>query len=137
MEPKKIGDFRANLNTINSYKSAVDIFRQISQTKRATFLFQHLVTLQVDQPQKQEAGEYPFCLAACPNFYQYCRKSSQITFYMKFVLFEIANKLPEYLGYFCKNICYQEVLKIAQSSHTAGLLHFYVPIPTSIKIFFS
>ena len=31
MEPKKIGDFRANLNTINSYKSAVDIFRQISQ----------------------------------------------------------------------------------------------------------
>ena len=39
---------------------------------------------------------------------------------MKVVLLKIAQIVPEYLGYFGKNICYQEVQKIAQSGHTAS-----------------
>ena len=53
-----------------------------------------------------------------PNFSRYWPKSSQIFFYMKFVLFKIAKKVPEYFGYLCKKFCYQEVQKIAQSGHT-------------------
>ena len=43
---------------------------------------------------------------------------------MKVVLLKIAQIVPEYLGYFGKNICYQEVQKIAQSGHTARTLSF-------------
>ena len=32
-------------------------------------------------------------------------------------------KLPEYLGYFCKKMCYQEHQKIAQSGHTDDSHH--------------
>ena len=36
-------------------------------------------------------------------------------------------EVTEYLGYFCKEICHQELSKIAQSGHTArnGLLRKY------------
>ena len=50
-------------------------------------------------------------IKSCPIFFQYRPKSSNITFYMKVVLFEIAQKILEYLGYYCNKIRYQEVLK--------------------------
>ena len=36
------------------------------------------------------------------------------------MLIQIAYKVNKYLGYFCKKICSQDVLKIAQSGHTGG-----------------
>ena len=38
----------------------------------------------------------------------------------KVILFNIAQKVTNVLGYFCKQICYQELSKIAQSGHTDG-----------------
>ena len=39
----------------------------------------------------------------------------------KVMSFLKAQKVTKYLGYFCKKICYQELLKIAQSGHMVGL----------------
>ena len=41
-------------------------------------------------------------------------------FTRKLYYLKVAKKLPEYLGYFSGKICFQEVRKIAQSSHTAS-----------------
>ena len=49
---------------------------------------------------------------------QHCPKSCQIIFSWKLHYFKQPKKLPEYLGYFCKQICWQEIQKIAQSGHT-------------------
>ena len=37
----------------------------------------------------------------------------------KSIFFKIAKKSPIFLVYFCKQICWQELSKIAQSGHTA------------------
>ena len=43
-------------------------------------------------------------IESCPIFPNMVQKSSQIIFYIKVILFKVAQKLPEYLGYFCKKI---------------------------------
>ena len=53
-----------------------------------------------------------------PNFSRYCPKCSQIIFRWKWYYFKYTKLLPEFLSYFCKKICYQDVQKIAQSGHT-------------------
>ena len=56
---------------------------------------------------------------------------------MKVVLFHIAQKLPAYLGYFCKKICYQEVKKMGQSGHTDLLsvsIRDISPVPTNVSV---
>ena len=54
------------------------------------------------------------------KFSQYFPKSSQIIFTLKLNYFKQHIKLTEYLGYFCKQVYYQEVQKIAQSGHTGA-----------------
>ena len=37
--------------------------------------------------------------------------------FTKVILFKISQKAPIFLGYFCKQICCQELQQIAQSGH--------------------
>ena len=41
-------------------------------------------------------------------------------FYLKIDVFQIAQKVSKYFGYFWKDIGYQELSEIAQSAHTGG-----------------
>ena len=45
-------------------------------------------------------------------------KRSNSSFNLKCDLFKITQNVSEYLGYFCTEICHQELSKIAQSGHT-------------------
>ena len=38
----------------------------------------------------------------------------------KVIIFKIAHKISNVLGYFCKQICYPELSKIAQSGHNGS-----------------
>ena len=44
-----------------------------------------------------------------PNFSQYCPKRKQFIFTRNSYHLKLSKHLPEYLGYFCKKNCYQEV----------------------------
>ena len=51
------------------------------------------------------------------NVSKSCPKSSHGIFYLKLLLFNIAQKVTKHLEYFCKQICCQELEKFAQSGH--------------------
>ena len=53
-----------------------------------------------------------------PNVSKSCRNNFHISFIHKLIYFKIARKTPIFLGYFCKQICWQELSKVAQSGHT-------------------
>ena len=62
-------------------------------------------------------------------------KSSLNRVYFKVMSFLKAQKVTKYLGYFCNKICYQELLKIAQSGHTGSNVHNICWRRSSKKIF--
>ena len=54
-----------------------------------------------------------------PNVSKSCPKSSHSRFYLKVMYFKMAPKVTKYFGHFCIKLCRQELLKIAQSGHSA------------------
>ena len=45
-------------------------------------------------------------------------KISQSSFYLKSDIFQNSPKIVNYLGYYCRKMCHQDLSKIAQSGHT-------------------
>ena len=58
-------------------------------------------------------------------------KADTVAVLHKVVIFKIAQKVFSVLGYFCKQICCQELSKIAQSGHTEQDLYIWT---SSFKI---
>ena len=52
-----------------------------------------------------------------PNTSKTCQKIAKASFSFKVMVFKIAPKVVEYLGYFSKKICLHDLFKIAQSGH--------------------
>ena len=72
-------------------------------------------------------------LPVCPDvgiksssFFQFVPQSSFKSFYLKVTFFKIAQKVAEYLGYFCEKNCCQGLSEIVQSGHTATYLPTYL-----------
>ena len=67
-------------------------------------------------------------IKSCPTFPNIAQKVTSIIFHVKVVLFKIAQTNSRlFVGYFSNQYFYKEVLKIAQSGHTA------VPSPTTYR----
>ena len=73
--------------------------------------------------------EYKSCL----NVSKSCLNEKHCCVFHKFFFKKIAQKVPIILGYFCKQFCYQELSKIAQSGHTVR--HPRASLEESFSIF--
>ena len=54
-------------------------------------------------------------------FAKSCKKNYPQQFNIKVTFITIAKNVNKYLGYFCKELCSQELSKIAQTGHTVNL----------------